>query len=1172
MATDSGDIHSNNNLSTTAVELKLEHENLKLFEEPPNENTIALLEKYLLDNINFNQKIALRLIKTIIEMNGVAFFNKFAEQNKTQLTNYIIAHYKDELFKNAIKTGNLDFIQFLVERKFIDIHKPLNDGTLPIILALKEKKAKVFNFFVQNGVQIELPKEELEKVIIFAIKETGEPQVFLKPLLNNVNEHLDQFNFTYLSEAVRANNYPNILFLTRNDLNKPDEVGYNAGIWMIGLLKKEDEINNMLTFLVENGYNLDNIDFYGNTLLNLASQSKIFPNAPIVVKKILDLGANVNLKDNKGNTPLLNALQQYHTEHGEKVVKLLLEKGADLFIPDKNGDLPIQIAHQMGNKQLMDIITEATFQQLESKLESMFIEAKQLREMPGTFLERSPRMDKSKAIILEAENRVKQLYSTLSKDQKNLLGQYFKKTKKKKSDTVEVPFLFVRNIVTTIEREANNKISEFIFQFPSLVAKQNEKLAAEMKYKTAQDEESKKKMDLANKVYENAYAELKKLITDINRDNVFSALVENVLVGGLSKEKYDYYQKIKNMHFYLQCVELLKNGKTVEARTLFQRNHCNPEEFISINLESKSLSVVIKLAKLCFGELWAEDLYKLCKQNSNILNQLISKDMNFSTDDLSYKSIFHVAVINNDLGMIKALFESRSLDAQKELLALNYKACPLHLAIKHQSNQVLEYLLRQGANPYVGCTLNQNLMEKATTDIQRSLLAQYQKLFSESMETNEMSANESMSSNIVLSDVDRLSAKRTGHVLGIEKVHVPTGGGGEDPGYLELNLTGAQTREGLGWVTESLKLHCDKEVAVSKELKEIKEAYEFSHEVLTFKRDRKSLVERYQAKEKLVVLPLGWFRHAVTVTLKDGWLSYTNRGVGAGGDPGTKIFRIKDGVNIEKFILNITTSINRAVRDRMMTQTESEIFFKNKLNEIVDFNNPLIKINQKSQKRGNCTVASNKSAIEGARFILSVNELAESIEKKNLEKNSNKALEEQLTENLKETLETVKAQGDELKKVARTFYKNHTEFMRDSELDAVFFEMNKTEEGSLKRQFYYELLASFISDHLESNKESIDVSDKANLDSSPKHKENAFDKKRGKQGERLCKIWEKLSPVYRENLLEAYPEFEKMRQDYINKYKEQMPILTKYQQLTQERSKEKEGIEDNLAKPIIKPE
>jgi ankyrin repeat protein len=106
----------------------------------------------------------------------------------------------------------------------------------------------------------------------------------------------------------------------------------------------------VVSFLLENGANVDDRDLIDQTPLIVASQH----GCKAIVELLLKSGSNIKHKNQQGETALLSATQEGHID----VVKALISAGADANEPNADGETPLHLAIKLRHKkELLDLLS-----------------------------------------------------------------------------------------------------------------------------------------------------------------------------------------------------------------------------------------------------------------------------------------------------------------------------------------------------------------------------------------------------------------------------------------------------------------------------------------------------------------------------------------------------------------------------------------------------------------------------------------------------------------------------------------------------------------------------------------------------------------------------------------------------------------------------------------------
>ncbi len=153
-----------------------------------------------------------------------------------------------------------------------------------------------------------------------------------------------------LFELISCQNYPVAKILIKNGFNMDEEDIYGRTI-LLHLLWCNDI--NMIKFLIKNGANINNIDKYGSSIFHGMVQNKS-QDIEWLVLLSLKYGADINAKDMYGETPLHIAVCDRKIE----MINLLIKNGANPRIVDNDGNLPL---HSLFRKSFQNYKSWATF-------------------------------------------------------------------------------------------------------------------------------------------------------------------------------------------------------------------------------------------------------------------------------------------------------------------------------------------------------------------------------------------------------------------------------------------------------------------------------------------------------------------------------------------------------------------------------------------------------------------------------------------------------------------------------------------------------------------------------------------------------------------------------------------------------------------------------------------
>lgn len=907
-------------------------------------------------------------------------------------------------------------------------------------------------------------------------------------MLNNVqkrSELKDKDNVTPLGLAVYYNAEKIIQFLTQGNIHYKDNAGLNVLNWlfMLKATSNKDSFASKLSRFKNLGANVNQKDIFGNTPFNTFITFSPDPNQ--YLDKVLGSGVDINQLDNRGNSPLHCALNKknFLTEKDKiDFIQRLLTQGADVFQTNRDGVSALELAETLGDASVIKIIKDHIHNTLESYLEKI---------LTNEFVQNEINSRRIVKLIFmkycDPEELPRKEQWRYREDVYDLIHGVLIENKK----SFEESLGYLMNLMTV----DNPQVRHQLFQ--------------------------KMLWDILNDVS----ADMSEYFTDRALERLYFK----------DKEKYGLlYQEYRTAKVQVIIALVAKKNQsndTIGARKILEKfGFLKNDVMIGVIQNNYDKHSIKRFASLLYNDQWVNKLFNLINENSNLVNYFAKRKFDFNDADVESVSLLHLAIENKNTALFKKLLSKLSDKELKNLLNQEYNSCPIRCAIFCGANDILKFLLEKGANPTYGCwpysnvslldvvrnrDIGVNKENEKDINEQIEILMKYgaQEIghkpkpeTKESKQSVEQSRNTESKEDLKEKDLNLFRSqkiRRIFHTLGVGKLYVSQNKNIQDKTLITLE-GGSDLDETTGWILDFLKNYLHQtNIKNVHHFGTIFSSFQVYDQFLKAKTDKKSFLDLYRQKQ-LVCITSGWKGHGVQFFLKDGWLSYTNRG--AGGDPkyGTKIYKIKDNADIESFISKITCDITFPVDTGLISKEESQNFIEESLKEIVDIHEPFIKFEQKTQKIGNCALANNKSGIAGAECLLWVTEFLK-------------------THSIKELDEKVKA---ELIREVSLDYKAFTNFMRDSEVDTLISEL-KSETDEKNKEFYYELLSSIVLTHPE------------------------FNKKNGRQGIRICKIWEVLPETHRlrlnDSLNKVYHEsFESRRQRYIEDYKQLFPVLIKY--------------------------
>lgn len=340
---------------------------------------------------------------------------------------------------------------------------------------------------------------------------------------------------------------------------------------------------------------------------------------------------------------------------------------------------------------------------------------------------------------------------------------------------------------------------------------------------------------------------------------------------------------------------------------------------------------------------------------------------------------------------------------------------PLCQAVKRNSEniQMIEFLLKQGANPYIPNNLGDTAIEIAKN-----------KRYNTSVKLLEACRiQEDVSLKHLNERVQRV--KNFGHIEGISasikiqsdltSFNLNTEGHSTYPSILMLNKQIKEYIERLGMHLEKDKEFNDS-ILLQGDLQEILNAFQAQILYLECRKTNaegaRELSERYH-KRNLTIVPCtcqlgGSAEHDFSVALYGNYLIVCNREIPLHAMGGTVIYKLDPnkvtGERIEQF--------KRQGRPLVLTE------LKKIIDEMVDISEPPIRLPSKKQKHGTCTFVNAKGVVEGILYV----------------KHKERLLENKRRNERTEGVGVLNAEQleNEAKDFAERGYKKFTRFMRDN--------------------------------------------------------------------------------------------------------------------------------------------
>lgn len=144
-------------------------------------------------------------------------------------------------------------------------------------------------------------------------------------------------------------------------VNVLDPVTHNTPLHTATFNREEE----LASFLVENGADVNAVNRYGGTPLQFAAANGGLK----IAKMLIEKGADVNASSNNGNTPLhfaagnrKESIRSLIDNHDNilDIARLLLENEADASTKNADGLTPLEMAKEKGRKEIEKLLKDKT--------------------------------------------------------------------------------------------------------------------------------------------------------------------------------------------------------------------------------------------------------------------------------------------------------------------------------------------------------------------------------------------------------------------------------------------------------------------------------------------------------------------------------------------------------------------------------------------------------------------------------------------------------------------------------------------------------------------------------------------------------------------------------------------------------------------------------------------
>lgn len=217
-----------------------------------------------------------------------------------------------------------------------------DDGSTPLILAIKDANLKALKFFIKEGADVNISNNNGSTALMFALQNEKDFKAFdaVQMLVQNgaqINT-TNKFGETALLFAVANNHQKSVKLLIKKgaDVNLTD-VEDRSPLYF----SNTKEMTKIL--IKRNAMDLKNIDkkyIDDKTQLFIAAENNEFQKAKLLIQS----GANINISNNRGVTPLI----QVSDYKNQDFASMLIENGADINAQNSSGCTALWYAAQKG--------------------------------------------------------------------------------------------------------------------------------------------------------------------------------------------------------------------------------------------------------------------------------------------------------------------------------------------------------------------------------------------------------------------------------------------------------------------------------------------------------------------------------------------------------------------------------------------------------------------------------------------------------------------------------------------------------------------------------------------------------------------------------------------------------------------------------------------------------
>ncbi len=260
----------------------------------------------------------------------------------------------------AIRNGRITASKMIINSEIADLDIQDKDGVTPLFMAVAESNHEVIKMLTNKKANPNIPDNDGDYPLTWAIKNrrSASAKIIIDSDLADLNVQ-DKDGVTPLFMAVSKSNHEVIKMLTNKKANPniPDNDGDYPLTWAITTGRMASA-----KIIIESDLaDLNVQDKDGVTPLFRA----VAKGAHDVTKMLTNKKANPNIPDNDGDYPLTWALENDYISSA----KIIINSGlVDFSVKNSKGETPLDIAIQINNKEIIDLIKNAMDKNNDSKI------------------------------------------------------------------------------------------------------------------------------------------------------------------------------------------------------------------------------------------------------------------------------------------------------------------------------------------------------------------------------------------------------------------------------------------------------------------------------------------------------------------------------------------------------------------------------------------------------------------------------------------------------------------------------------------------------------------------------------------------------------------------------------------------------------------------------------